>query len=538
MAKIPMMVEIQGKCGACGNPLAVNALVPQLLCPSCNQMRPLSPEGWKLLLEDALKEAPQLDVGEGRSTTLLSHGFTIKYGRIDPYCVGCKTDVPEEDLEGLAARGFGFCTKCGARLSFRHAPEGVSPQVPPSAILACEDLDQVAGPEGNLEAKEAAKPVNFPCPSCGASLPVDGSSRGVTCKFCNNDSFLPDALWQRFHPVKTVARWWICYDAADRPFEWDSFRDVVVDGQGNLYCLAEPGSFSDCVPFSLDPQLKLRWLRKDLKLDDESTLALTPTGHLIVGDKRKRSLLVLSCAEGSTVGKVGGTAQPGAPGFLEFEGADAFAVDTDGTIIVLANNCFRRFTPDGREVEPWPGVRPPRAGEDYTDIENLRNQPVHPYTSGMQVSIGWDGYTYLEYCEKVAKLDRQGRVIYETPVQLYSVYGRPRAPTNGWLNVLGRLLSDELKPLGLDEAYALVIVSPDGRQQRRFLLDQGMGGPLGDEDRVAVTPEGFIWLLGDGAKARLIGPDGVSRFVSAKSVEEDAERRQKRQKRQKRPDEW
>jgi hypothetical protein len=534
MAKIGMCLEITVKCEACGDPLPVNALAAEILCTSCHQPRKLDPDAWKAILEDAFKSAPQMDPGSSQQVNLMASAagaVDLMYGQQAPHCQACKTDVPEEDLEGLATRGFGFCTKCGTRLSFRRVPEGVSPLVPSSAILACEDADQIAGPAGNFEAKEAVKPVNFSCPSCGAVLPVDGSSRGVTCKSCSNDSFLPDALWQRFHPVTTVSRWWICYDAAERPFEWDSFRDVVVDGQGNLYCLGACGDSSDPCPFSLDPQLKLRWLRKDITVDSEAQLSMTPTGHLLVGDKHKRALLVLSCADGATVGKVGGTGHPNTPGLLDFEDADAFAIDTDGTIILLARNCLRRFTPDGREVEPWPGVRPPRPTDDYVQIEALRNQPVYVYTGSTQVSIGWDGCTYLEGSAWVAKLDRQGRIIYKVKLQLDGVCGRPKAPTNGWLNVLGRLSSDELKPLGLERAHALLIVSPDGRQQRRFLLDQGMGGPLGDEDHIAITPEGFVWLLDHGGKARLIGPDGGPRFVSEKSREEDEERVQERQKR-------
>jgi hypothetical protein len=543
MAKTGMCLEIKVKCESCGNPLPVNALAAQILCTSCNQPRTLDPDAWSAILEDALKSAPQLDLGEGQNVGIMASAagsVDLMYGHQNPRCQKCKTDVPTEDLEGLAARGFGFCTKCGARLSFRHPPEGITPLVPPGAVLACEDVDQIAGPAGDLRAKEAVKPVNFPCPSCGASLPVDGSSRGVTCKFCNNDSFLPDALWQRFHPVKTVGRWWIWFDAADRPFEWDGFKDLIADGQGNLYCIGEPGGASDNVLFSLDPQLKVRWVRKDLTFDSFSHdvhLALAPTGHLLVGDKSKRALLVISGADGSTVGKVGGTAQSGTPGFLEFEGADGLAVDTDGTIIVLRKNCFRRFGPDGREVEPWPGVRPPRpAPEDrYTSVEELRNQPVHFRTEYTEMTMGWDGCLYLESSQTVAKLDRQGRVVYKAALQINQIEGHPRAPTNGWLNVLGKLSSDELKPLGLEEAYVLLIVSPDGRQQRRFLLDQGMGGPLGGQDHLAVTPEGFVWLFDSYGEARLIGPDGVPRFVTDKAHADDEERRQKRQQR---PDEW
>jgi hypothetical protein len=46
------------------------------------------------------------------------------------------------------------------------------------------------------------------CLSCGAGLKVDGTSRVVACKYCNDTSFLPDALWLRLHPA-LKRRWFV-----------------------------------------------------------------------------------------------------------------------------------------------------------------------------------------------------------------------------------------------------------------------------------------------------------------------------------------
>ncbi len=52
----------------------------------------------------------------------------------------------------------------------------------------------------------STRPVRFPCPSCDASLSVDGSSRTVECSYCHTSAYLPDDLWRRLHPVRTARR--------------------------------------------------------------------------------------------------------------------------------------------------------------------------------------------------------------------------------------------------------------------------------------------------------------------------------------------
>ncbi|HEY3352394.1 MAG TPA: hypothetical protein VGQ83_04030 [Polyangia bacterium] len=357
-------LEIKATCSACNGALAVNGLFKQVLCPACHASRDLDAAAWEVVLEDVLKEAPLLAPDEGRTSQIMASAagaFDLKYGHQNPRCQGCKTPLPVEELPAFAARGFAFCTGCGARVAVRPAPADVTPLVPAGAILVGEEAAQVGGGPagaGGLAPAPASQPINFACPSCAASLPVDGTSRSVTCRYCGNHAYLPDPVWLRLHPVKGASRWYVWMDVAERPFEWSDVDDVVADGFGNLYVVGEPG---DCCSssrvFSLDPQLRLRWVRQDLECNDDTRLALTPTGHLLVANPQKRPLLALSCVDGATAGKVGGT---GAPGVLDYEAAKSFAVDTDGTILVVGHDCLRRFAADGREVEPWPGARPAR----------------------------------------------------------------------------------------------------------------------------------------------------------------------------------
>ena len=49
-----------------------------------------------------------------------------------------------------------------------------------------------------------AAPILFDCSKCGASLPVDGSTRLVVCVYCRTEMMLPDEIWHEFHPPAPV----------------------------------------------------------------------------------------------------------------------------------------------------------------------------------------------------------------------------------------------------------------------------------------------------------------------------------------------
>lgn len=57
------------------------------------------------------------------------------------------------------------------------------------------------------------KPVLFSCPRCGAGLDIAAESpRILTCKYCDSDLYLPDALWHALHPVKRRAPFWVGFE--------------------------------------------------------------------------------------------------------------------------------------------------------------------------------------------------------------------------------------------------------------------------------------------------------------------------------------
>ena len=479
------------------------------------------------MLDEALNIIPHLEPGEQRSSQL-GNGATVLSVRESPRCCDCRAELPAETLAAMAEKGSGLCPSCGKRMSCRRAAADVAPVVPGSAVLTGEAEDQLPGPPGSLDVPQAVKPVNFPCPSCNATLPVDGSSRIVACKFCGIDSFLPDVLWHKFHPVRVSDRWYISYSLGERPFEWRTLLDVVVDAQGNFYCISSLASaFGVYNVFSLGSELQLRWLRRDLVLSIHGQLAVGPDDLLYLGDPDRRQLLVLSCADGSTVGQVGEEAKPG---ILSYKNARRFAVDTDGTIIVLSEKFLRRFTPDGREVEPWPGVPPGQTSPELGYVGALDPQPVNFRADSCdQVVIGWDGFIYLTSDTRVTKLDRRGNIVYQTKAWLLEVKNRSWAAASGWLYILGEPGDPKVpKPADAEDAIVLVVFSPDGRRQHTSLKDQGMGGPLGGERHLAVTPEGVIWLFDGNGQARKIGPDGETLLVSRPSREQDDNVRRKR----------
>jgi hypothetical protein len=504
---IGLALEIRGQCGSCGNPLPFNALCEQVVCPRCHTPRVLGAEAWRSLLEDALRDAPQLQPREGRSSTIFTGDLgqvELTAGRAEPRCPACKTEMPLDDLDALAARGWAICVGCGRRHTLRRPQPAFEGLLPPGALVAFEDEDQLAG-RGDGISQAATAPVVFACPQCQASLPLDGSGRMVTCGYCHANVYLPDELWQRLHPAHAATRWYVCFDPARVLFAWEDVYEAVIDRQGNVYCAGEP-AVGDTAVWSLDPERRTRW-RTAVELDDDSRLALTPNGHLLVGNPTKHALLVLGCADGAEVGKVGGAAAPGGPPALDFAGAASLTCDADGTILVFTHDELRRFAADGRRIEVWPNAR--AREEDAPSLEDIRERPVQLRTDGVRATSGYDGFTYLWEGQSLVKLSRWGQIVWRTKLP-FDAKPRPCADARGWVFVLGET--------------GLARVAPDGRVFPH-LGPQSQGGPLGDEDRLALAPDATLWLFGGGGRLRLLGPDGAVRYRSPRSEEADEERR-------------
>lgn len=223
-------IELRGECSGCGSPLPINAFVPQIGCPACNRIVDIAGDTWGSLLEDAIKEGKNFGPGDGRSMSVMTGGgtFNVLYGKQEARCDACKTDVAMRFVQQHAQqRGYVACVGCGKWVSARPVPAGLDPKVFRSVLYVVgEDTTQFQTGQGSAESQPAAEPVLFTCPSCGGSLKVDGTARTIACTFCKSNLYLPDDLWRRMHPVKTVQRWYLWYD--DQPPPGFQYVDVRV----------------------------------------------------------------------------------------------------------------------------------------------------------------------------------------------------------------------------------------------------------------------------------------------------------------------
>jgi hypothetical protein len=103
--------------------------------------------------------------------------------------------------------------KCGACIATFPPPEWLRRAVPTAVQLF--GAARESAPEGLavVESSTAIKPVVFGCPRCGAGLDIAAESpRILTCKYCDSDLYLPDALWHALHPVKKRTPFWVAFD--------------------------------------------------------------------------------------------------------------------------------------------------------------------------------------------------------------------------------------------------------------------------------------------------------------------------------------
>jgi len=85
----------------------------------------------------------------------------------------------------------------------------------PGALQIFGGEPAIAEREGGLVLEvdqSAVKAIAMACPQCSGGLLVRHTDdRVITCRYCNTDLFLPDELWRRLHPAKTLCAWTLTY---------------------------------------------------------------------------------------------------------------------------------------------------------------------------------------------------------------------------------------------------------------------------------------------------------------------------------------
>ncbi len=200
---------LRTECPHCGMPLPLDRPTLQAFCSQCQNEVAISDSLWKAALglaEGARAPAP----GSIQSKTLTVAGrpVTVDLAMLTPVCDRCSASfdldlLPRGEATDLA------CPECGHLSGVEPAPAWLR-GVMPTAVQIIGVEPRSSAPTDGLTAQvsqETPQPVVMSCPKCGASLSVTGEqARIMSCRYCGSEVFLPDAIWRRLHPIKTV-RW-------------------------------------------------------------------------------------------------------------------------------------------------------------------------------------------------------------------------------------------------------------------------------------------------------------------------------------------
>jgi hypothetical protein len=514
-------IDLSAACRACRAPVPLNALVKEVACTQCRTPLAIDAATWQLLLEEPAREGPGLAEGALRSGALPTTlgVFQRAYRRVPPACGACGTSVSGDRFDGT-------CGGCGAPIASRPLPAGMS--VTGVSALVLEDPGAFARRPARTE------PAELHCPSCGAGLRFDGSTRQIACGHCRASVVVPDELWSIFWPTPIVRTWWLACEAranaappAKREtLEWQEVLAAGVDPAGNVYLVAEDSKrWGTWFVASLDAGRALRWVRPlpftpefDDTLNRNVLLGWFPSGHLAIGCRGKRPLHVLQGTDGAPVATVG---TPTLGPQFSLAGATSFAVDLDGTILVVDGGNLVRWSSRGERLSLWQG-RSEQALDLGTQAK-LEFPIVHVAPDGTIYA------TSLRHSRTLVALGRAGET-------------RAKAGPIAFVGQYHGLWSDQRGHVYLSEwartiRYAPGLVSrepwiepPTKRGEMTSALDEGtrlqptVSSParVREENLACVAPDGTAWVFGRCGLLRCVSPDGRIAYVSPAS-QKDAE---------------
>lgn len=206
--------KIRTSCSECGEGLVIEGPRLEAKCLACDSALSVLADYWVNIFS-LRSDADHFGLTEGKT-----RGSSLSAGE-QKFLIGWGPQRPQ-------------CIHCGALLDLSRAPPGTdgdipcacgktTPTFPPPPWLAQGDpgVLQIFG--APREAPPGVSPVSpgapaglslvsFACPDCGANLKVTPeSARVLRCTYCQNDSYLPDALWRALHPVKKRTPFYVAF---------------------------------------------------------------------------------------------------------------------------------------------------------------------------------------------------------------------------------------------------------------------------------------------------------------------------------------
>ncbi|MFH1469054.1 MAG: hypothetical protein ABIO70_32000 [Pseudomonadota bacterium] len=191
----------------------------------------LSFDHWKGFFDaENVLQVLGMERGLGMEWSLLGHrDMQGRLNHLPARCGACKAEVPVAELARLAELGRHTCA-CGVERTVRAAPDWAQVVFPGARWAVDEHL---GGADDGT--RGATQPVLMACMGCGGPLRVDGRARVVRCGHCGDENFLPDALWNRLHPVARIQEFFVvCELDARRLARLRAVDDGDDDGELTL----------------------------------------------------------------------------------------------------------------------------------------------------------------------------------------------------------------------------------------------------------------------------------------------------------------
>jgi len=198
-----LTVQMAVKCNHCARPVPLNGPTNVAHCESCTKDSPL-------------RRVPEELALAAEGYQVMGSPYTSRTSEApEPVCGKCGAGVDVSQYLGhVGATTTIPCPSCGTGLPTFPAPAWLKAELPMAQQVFGGD-PEIAKQEAGLSLavdQNKIQPIAMACPSCGGGLTITAEAeRTTTCDFCQASVFLPDELWKRLHPVKTMERWTLTY---------------------------------------------------------------------------------------------------------------------------------------------------------------------------------------------------------------------------------------------------------------------------------------------------------------------------------------
>jgi hypothetical protein len=227
-------LKVVTKCSFCDSPVIINGPVLKLKCKFCDKELLFSKNLWNEIIYKL--DEFIYDSKSGAKNTLTSGSgkfeFKVTYSNDVPKCVKCKTELNVEGVYGDSIK----CEDCGELNSICKSPEWIDYS---SAKMIIGGVKE--GVDSKTDLDKSLQPIAMNCPNCSSPLKItQEKTRVTTCEYCESEFYIPEPVWDKLHPKKTVTTWSIKFEGKGQCIIDREKHVIITKKKRELYKKNEP----------------------------------------------------------------------------------------------------------------------------------------------------------------------------------------------------------------------------------------------------------------------------------------------------------